>query len=163
MTTNSTPPGNGSGAAPFKCRKRTALTAKEHAYVLDCIQRSGHAPQENLCFENSQRILADGDEDELLTYWEGRVQSARPLWVHHGWLTINDKIVDVTLCSSDFGVKLRARPGATKDDDFRRLDDRVYLGEPIDDDEVMMRAAARVWENVLEQHDALTRCAEECP
>jgi hypothetical protein len=47
------------------------------------------------CFSNSQRVFLYGDDEKRLTYIEGYAWTVRSA-VLHGWLALEDKVVDVT-------------------------------------------------------------------
>ena len=48
------------------------------------------------CFANSQRLVAAGPDGPLV-YVEGFVYPKSGIPIHHGWVGINGKVVDVTL------------------------------------------------------------------
>jgi hypothetical protein len=47
------------------------------------------------CFANSQSFVLEGDTDEF-TYYEGFAIGRAPIPVHHGWVVINGKVIDLT-------------------------------------------------------------------
>jgi hypothetical protein len=81
-----------------------ALTDDEMAWLFELIDGyRGRFPIKQ-CFSNAQRLLAHYDTVSMLkedkpphelTYVEGYAVSFFPL--HHGWLTLNGKVVDLTL------------------------------------------------------------------
>jgi hypothetical protein len=79
------------------------------------------------CFYNAQKMLR-ADETDTLVYVEGYATSIIP--IHHGWLTINDKVIDFTMRERVDGKTVERRPygagifGAWKAD-------REYFGVPI--------------------------------
>jgi hypothetical protein len=57
------------------------------------------------CFTNSQKTLLFGDVEHRLSYAEGLIRGN----IHHAWLLINDKVVDLTLRPASVGIQVRAR------------------------------------------------------
>ena len=66
-------------------------------------------PERQQCFANSQSAVYQGF-DGVVQYVEGYVaRRDLPVEVHHGWLTLNSKVVDLTLPSVDadyYGVEI---------------------------------------------------------
>lgn len=88
-----------------------ALTPDEQDYVRACIRRARMRPIARECFSNSQRALLDGDAECRMTYAEGYASSVDDgLTIHHGWLTIGGKVVDLTLRTADIGAKVYVPP-----------------------------------------------------
>jgi hypothetical protein len=76
----------------------SALTEEEEAVVQAAIDRAlkmGHDVTEmKQCFSNAQLLVICDHSDELI-YHEG-FAVGRSIVVHHGWVTINGKVVDST-------------------------------------------------------------------
>lgn len=68
------------------------LTDDEERIVCEAAARQTFSQKQ--CFSNSQMLVL-ADRTEQLRYSEGFVFFVIP--IHHGWATINNKIVDVTL------------------------------------------------------------------
>jgi hypothetical protein len=113
------------------------------------------------CFANSQRVMLLGDMKGRLTYAEGRAGD-----VHHGWLMIGGKVVDLTLGAARVGLNVSTRKadGAR----FRALgidlNDRMaaeYVGALYTHEEVDACVAQWDWgATILDEIDALTRKVE---
>ena len=111
------------------------LTEEQYEYLMsvvdNCIEES--FPYKK-CFYNSQVLLL-ADYNERLTYCEGYCQS-KTLPVHHGWLELDGKVVDVTFSTSNRTLAdepqgdLRDRVLGTIPDGWE------YLGVRFDRDEV---------------------------
>jgi hypothetical protein len=72
----------------------TPYTPEEEAVLLAVFR--GSKPKIKECYLNAQRLATSNME--TLKYAEGYVFSEKvPLAIHHAWVTINDKPVDVTL------------------------------------------------------------------
>jgi len=76
-----------------------ALTKEEHEIVTHQAAKLG-TPLDRFerkqCFANSQRLVAAGPDGPLV-YVEGFVYPKSGIPIHHGWVGINGKVVDVTL------------------------------------------------------------------
>lgn len=70
------------------------LTAEERERVFDAIDRYGRRFPIKQCYYNSQMLLLFGGEPGF-RYVEGYVSSVFPIL--HGWLTLNDKVIDLTM------------------------------------------------------------------
>ena len=95
------------------------------------------------CFSNSQAIVLS-DWTYTLRYVEGYASGLIPF--HHGWVVINDKVVDVTLRPQIFGITDREYRGAmfSQDEVHAFMVETGQLGALIDDphrDWPVMRAA----------------------
>jgi len=77
------------------------LTVAEHDYVKRARDTYGRRLTKKQCFYNSQMLLLtaatwlDPVEGMDLRYVEG--YGTGVIWVHHGWLTLNGKVIDTTL------------------------------------------------------------------
>ena len=104
------------------------LTTKERAIVEAAIakHRAGHGPfEQRRCFENSQNLMLCDDAMKLV-YVEGFAWTHALRHVLHGWLTINGKVIDVTLPpTTQREAKLREPRQVIGE--FER---RTYLGVP---------------------------------
>jgi hypothetical protein len=103
------------------------LTDDELVWLFTLLDREGSRYQIKECYYNSQKVLlhadawshfVEHDEHELI-YVEGYAESIIP--VHHGWLSLNGKVVDLTM-------RLREPLNRTSRVHRRRLRNRV-LGE----------------------------------
>jgi len=76
------------------------LTQDEYEYLMRTVKRCivSNFPYRQ-CFYNAQVLLL-ADWDEQLTYVEGFCQS-NIMPVHHGWLEMNGKVIDVTYSTTD--------------------------------------------------------------
>lgn len=72
--------------------ERGSLTKEEALLVKQAAGRKRFALGQ--CFNNAQRLVL-GDKTGTLQYVEGFVFRYVP--IHHGWATINNKIIDVTI------------------------------------------------------------------
>jgi hypothetical protein len=79
------------------------LSADDCAYVRDCIKRAHIRPIVKECFRNSQ-LIALRDTEHRLTYVEGFCGFGS-FPIHHAWLLISGKVVDVTLNTEALGLK----------------------------------------------------------
>ena len=75
------------------------LTHDEMRWLFETLDAEGSRYPIKQCFSNSQLVLlhADvwGDSRHELVYAEGYAQSVIP--VHHGWLLLNGKVIDLTM------------------------------------------------------------------
>jgi hypothetical protein len=71
------------------------LTDKERDLVLGAARRYGHRFQQGYCFHNAQMLVLH-DHTGTLQYCEGYALGTVPLALLHGWVLINDKVVDLT-------------------------------------------------------------------
>jgi hypothetical protein len=76
------------------------LTQEEYNYLMKTVERCivSNFPYRQ-CFYNAQVLLL-ADWDERLTYVEGFCQS-KTMPVHHGWLELDGKVIDVTYSTTD--------------------------------------------------------------
>jgi hypothetical protein len=72
-----------------------ALDDAETALVFAAVDRCGKRFALKECFYNAQ-LLALYDDSQELVYHEGYAVGHAGLPVLHGWVTVNDKVVDVT-------------------------------------------------------------------
>jgi hypothetical protein len=72
-----------------------ALTEREMVTVFDAIDKTRMRFQIKQCFYNSQMLVLADDSNEL-TYHEGWAFGRAIIAVHHGWATINGKVIDLT-------------------------------------------------------------------
>ena len=116
------------------------LTEEQYDYLMCLTDAIACAPKQ--CFYNAQMItLADSyRETPRVKYYEGYVFTGF-MPILHAWITLDDKIVDVTL-STDPESGLKFAQGQPPQEDLR---DRVlgvipdgweYLGVPMDTDYV---------------------------
>jgi len=75
------------------------LTDEEEEIVQGAInsvtRRDGDIHEMKQCFANAQRLVLLSDEPRL-TYYEGYAVSRIGFPVHHGWVGINGKVIDLT-------------------------------------------------------------------
>jgi hypothetical protein len=64
------------------------------------------------CYENSAMLIAE-DEDQRLEYCEGYLRDSTVGVVEHSWVTIGDKVVDLTLRAVD--QEIGRRNGTTRE------------------------------------------------
>lgn len=69
------------------------LTKHEIEIVANALKRWGHDPQMRECFYNGQMLAII---DSRIRYVEGYAVGRAGIVVHHGWNTINGKVVDLT-------------------------------------------------------------------
>ena len=79
--------------------KSEPLTEDEREYIE--LIRIGLELQPKQCFHNAQ-MLVFNDMDNRLTYHEGYVQANAPFPVLHAWVTLNGKMVDLTLDTNTY-------------------------------------------------------------
>jgi hypothetical protein len=77
---------------------QTPLTAEEEAYIRDVIAGTRCDFLVRECFGNAQQlVLADmAFGDAILRYCEGYASGKVGFPVHHGWVTLNGKVIDMT-------------------------------------------------------------------
>jgi hypothetical protein len=68
--------------------------------------------QQKRCYENSAMLIAE-DEDQRLAYCEGYLRDSTVGVVEHSWVTIGDKVVDLTLRAAD--QEIGRRNGTTRE------------------------------------------------
>lgn len=109
MMTTHYPSTTGRDWVPFDV---APLDDDERAYVRACVKRARMRPILKECFSNSQRVIL-GDGENRLAYAEG--------WagMHHGWLTIGGKVVDLTLSPAALGLRLHVPKSIKGDIRFR--------------------------------------------
>ena len=90
-----------------KCGVVTKFTPEERKIV--AALRKKVKPERQQCFANSQKAGYQGFY-EAVHYVEGYIVRRNcPVEVHHGWLTLNGKVVDLTLPSDEcdyFGIEI---------------------------------------------------------
>lgn len=90
------------------------------------------------CFSNAQKFLYNAQKiapDADIRYIEGYFAFASlPIPIHHGWISFNNKLIDLTLTQSEYDSKLKG------------LKDRIvgiiptefeYIGIPIDTEDII--------------------------
>lgn len=96
------------------------------------------------CFYNAQRIAALSDQ---IKYWEGYAQGSIAFPVHHAWVTINDKVVDLTWKFHGAKSRVNHDPCPDKWEDRFAVgtfpEDAVYLGVEIDASDALRRMVDR--------------------
>jgi hypothetical protein len=122
---------------PFASAKLTEAERRVAKAAIDFyrVRRDRFRAQE--CFMNSQEVLFD-DETERLTYVEGFAWTHTLFPVLHGWLAINDKVVDVTLPPTTRREASRKEPRQV----LGEFDGRSYFGVPFDKTYVAERKLA---------------------
>ena len=75
------------------------LTKDERDYIW--LIRLGLEMQPKQCFHNAQMLIFN-DMDNRLTYHEGYVQANAPFPVLHAWVTLNGKMIDLTLDTNTY-------------------------------------------------------------
>ena len=110
---------------PFLSAKLTVLEEQIARDAVRGVDESTFRIEYKLCFINSQ-LVQGWDETKKLVYVEGFAwEHWMPHAVHHGWLTINGKVIDVT------GPPKRGRlPPAKPPRIFGEFMDRSYIGVP---------------------------------
>ena len=77
----------------------SALTEDEEQTVKEALDRAARVGVDvhemKQCFANSQTLLLMSDEPDLI-YYEGFATGRVGFPIHHGWLGINGKVVDLT-------------------------------------------------------------------
>jgi hypothetical protein len=89
------------------------------------------------CFMNSQEVLFD-DESQRLVYVEGFAWTLALFPVLHGWLAINDKVIDVTRPPTTRREAARKEPRQV----LGEFEGRSYFGVPFDKTYVAERKLA---------------------
>jgi hypothetical protein len=69
------------------------LTEDERLSLFRSIDCSGHRFMQKQCFHNAQLLALDNPD---LQYVEGYAQGNAIMPVHHAWLTLNGKLIDLT-------------------------------------------------------------------
>jgi hypothetical protein len=64
--------------------------------------------QQKRCYENSAMLIAE-DDDQRLAYCEGYLRDSTVGVIGHSWVTIGDKVVDLTLRAADQEIGRRNR------------------------------------------------------
>jgi hypothetical protein len=144
--------------APFRRFNVEPLTDQEREYVCTCVRRSRKRLVIKECFLNSQRTMLLGDTEKLLEYAEGRAL-ATGAWIHHGWLTINGKVVDLTLNAVAFGFKVLVPKRVKSDPRYvagqPQRAPAEYIGKEFDRDDVYELVQSGYWGPMLSSLDAL--------
>jgi len=74
----------------------SALLTEEEATILwEAVDRRCARYMQKQCFYNAQ-LLVLADESDQLQYSEGYASGRAIIPVHHGWVTINGKVIDLT-------------------------------------------------------------------
>lgn len=71
------------------------LTEEETTIVFDAVDSLRKRFRQKECFYNAQ-LLATWDSSRSLRYAEGYASGRGFLPVHHGWVTLNGKVIDLT-------------------------------------------------------------------
>lgn len=113
-----------------------ALTEEQYEYLMQCV---GFAIRQSFpykqCFFNSQ-ILVLADFDDRLKYIEGYCKGPSGFPVHHGWLELDGKVVDVTFSNSDRGIE-EEPPADLKDRVLGEIPEGwIYYGVQFESSEV---------------------------
>ena len=119
----------------------TKLTSTERDFIEDVVRMSGLECEPKQCFHNSQFFLYNalsmlsrypGIE---VTYIEGFITYIdMPIPIHHGWLLINDKVVDLTITQEEYDTNI----DDLEDRVIGRIPkDMVYLGIPIMSEDIV--------------------------
>lgn len=119
------------------------LSLEELEFLSACIHRTHSNFEAKQCFHNSQYLLLSNvphlasNPSMELQYYEGYVLSDQLyLPIHHGWLVLNRKVVDLTLTQEEFDTRI-------EDLEDRIIgeipSDMVYIGIPISTEDVLER------------------------
>jgi len=119
----------------------TKLTSTERKFIEEVVQFSGLECEARMCYHNSQFFLYNalsllprypGIE---VTYIEGYITyTYLPLPIAHGWLLINDKVVDLTITQEEYDTNI----DELEDRVIGRIpEDMIYLGIPIMSEDVV--------------------------
>jgi hypothetical protein len=118
-------------AAKGKPYRSEPLTDAERAHLFNVIDQSCRRFPIKQCFYNSQ-MVAVTDKTNQLKYVEGFVADPRvPIPIHHGWLTLNGKVIDLTL------RRTRRGKGRLRDRAIGTFGDRQYVGVEFSKDYVL--------------------------
>ena len=122
---------------PFLSAKLTEAERRVVKAAVDFyrVRRGRFRAQE--CFMNSQEVLFD-DESQKLVYVEGFAWTHALIPTLHGWLVINDKVVDATLPPTTRREASRKEPRQV----LGEFEGRSYLGVPFDKTYVAERKLA---------------------
>ena len=85
--------------------KSQQLTKSELEYVCKAIRDLPFTPQVKQCFYNSQMLVLN-DRENKLVYNEG-LGNCGILPMLHGWVTINNKVIDVTWKTNGWDKKFK--------------------------------------------------------
>lgn len=78
--------------------KSSALTPEEYTILCNAVDHAGGlkiVSQPRMCFTNAQRVVLR-DSTGKLAYAEGFAVGSSQYPVHHGWITLNSKVIDLT-------------------------------------------------------------------
>jgi hypothetical protein len=115
-----------------------SLTSREIGVVLEAARRAGKNFPQGYCFANAAKLVVSDTTGEL-HYVEGfAVGTLMP--VHHAWVVIQNKIVDLTWRSRDQDVTVMKHP-YTENILGVMPADRAYLGVSFLHDDVLRRLA----------------------
>ena len=105
--------------------KNEKLNDEEKNIVFAAIDNARIAFKEKQCFYNSQMLVLHDKSDSLI-YNEGYAKTRINLPIHHGWASLNGKVVDLTWC-----VKNPRTKGRLHDRILGEFpEDYEYLGIP---------------------------------
>ena len=83
------------------------LNEEQRSIVLNFANSFTPMPKE--CFYNAMFCcmvsLWDSDLVSRIKYCEGYVECKSPFPVHHAWITLDNKVVDLTLCTTDYSTE----------------------------------------------------------
>ncbi|MFI5296704.1 MAG: hypothetical protein ACHREM_01290 [Polyangiales bacterium] len=114
--------GNPFASAPLTADEQRVVDAAIKEYR--SIHRRFHPRQ---CFWNSQALLGN-DESETLVYVEGFAWTHALKPVLHGWLSLNGKVIDVTLPATTMKETKLREPRQV----IGEFEGRTYLGVPFE-------------------------------
>ena len=106
------------------------LTEDETAFLLTVIDRCSIGRfQQKQCFYNSQMLVL-ADHSRTLEYVEGYASGNAVIPVHHGWVVLNNKVVDLT-----FRTEKPNHKGRLRDRIFGTFPSKwAYIGTRMDRD-----------------------------
>ncbi|HVJ21342.1 MAG TPA: hypothetical protein VM686_38285 [Polyangiaceae bacterium] len=83
------------------------FTVEERRYVTETVKRARLVPKMGQCWRNARQALLLGDANRRLAYVEGYTTGRG---IHHGWLLLEGKVVDITLNAGTFRLKAVTPP-----------------------------------------------------
>lgn len=116
------------------------LNADEWSYLRECFLFAGNQWKIKQCFYNSQMLMLLGDKENRMHYVEGYVSGL--FAIHHGWLDLNGKVIDVTLRFHDKPPRGSLKRSGNKIMMNRALGDfvnREYIGVKFDREHIRTR------------------------
>ena len=103
-----------------------ALTAEENKTLFRAVDAVRQRFEIKQCFFNSQMLVVYDDTNQL-RYWEGWAQGRAVIPLHHGWVSLNGKLIDLTWRLEKPRTKGRLRNRVLGE----IPEDWVYMGIPI--------------------------------